>query len=51
MNAEQLYEKMKDALAFFGLRFHDKHLVEVVFHEGSVVFRYDGATITFEVGL
>lgn len=47
MNADELYEKMKDALRFFGLSFHQKDLVTVKFGNGCVQFVYGDACISY----
>lgn len=42
-----IYDEMKAALTYFGLRFHDMDKVEMYFEVGSgnVVFEYEGRKI------
>lgn len=49
MNADEMYEGMKDALYFFGLKFHDKHLVTVTVSKGKLHFTYEGRTVSYDV--
>jgi len=48
MNAEDLYQHIKDALRFLGLDFHQKEKMTVEFHHGSVSFSYGGKSITIK---
>jgi hypothetical protein len=42
MTMAELYQDMKDALAFLGLSFHQMDLVEVTIQGQCVVFSYGG---------
>jgi hypothetical protein len=48
MNAEELYEEMKDALRHFNINFHDKHLMTVEFKDGEVIFGYGNKSISIK---
>ncbi|MNJ71248.1 hypothetical protein D3C77_677680 [compost metagenome] len=39
-NAQELYDEIKQALNYFGIRFHDMHLMTVEFHAEGVTFIY-----------
>lgn len=45
MTADDLYEEMKSALRFFGLSFHDKHLVEIRIQDSQLTFIHGNRTI------
>ena len=49
MNAEQLYEGMKEALKIFRLRFSDMDKVRVQFGVDYVTFSHGKDSITFGV--
>ena len=49
MNAEELYEAMKDALIHFNINFHKKHLMTVNFKPDEVQFSYGNKSISFKV--
>lgn len=49
MKLEGLYQDMKDALGFLGLRFHDKELVDVTLDGGDLVFSYGGRSARVEI--
>lgn len=40
MNGEDLYNEIKDALSYFGLKFSEKHLMTVTCSEGHLSFWY-----------
>lgn len=41
MNGEDLYNEIKDALSYFGLKFSEKHLMTVTCSEGRLLFSYN----------
>lgn len=45
MNAKQLYDRLKDALDFFGLRFHQMDQVEVRITALGVEFHHAGLMV------
>ncbi len=45
MNMQQVYDQMKFALNYFGLRFSEMDKVNVEIKENSVIFTYDIHTI------
>lgn len=49
MNADDLYQEIKAALEYFGLRFKEMHLVEVRFHDGEIEFSYGGRSTRVKV--
>lgn len=49
MNAEELYQHMKDALSFFGLSFHQKSEMDVKFKDNQIIFTYDNLHITIQL--
>jgi hypothetical protein len=49
MNAQEFYEKMKDALRFFGLRFGDMNLVSMELEGDYVLFHFAGESCKFKV--
>jgi len=46
MKCSELYEEMKEAPKFFGLRFHEMDQMEIDAHEGYVIFRYGKRSIS-----
>lgn len=49
MNAQQLYDMIKDARDFFGLRFSEFHLMQVKLRPTHVTFEYEGNTVIIKV--
>ena len=49
MTADDLYEEMKEALSYLGLRFHDRHLVKVTIVDNKLVFTHRGKSISFDI--
>lgn len=49
MTMQDLYDRMKDALKFFGLRFSEMHEVRVSVKGDRVCFDHEGQQITFEL--
>jgi hypothetical protein len=45
MNLEEFYEWLKDSLHYFGLRWSDKHLVEVSISKGQICLSYGGMEV------
>ena len=45
MNAQQLYDEIKDALDYFGLRFHEMHLMEFETLLDGVRFTYENRAL------
>lgn len=45
MNAELLYDEMKDALSYFGLKWADRDKMDVTFHKNVVVFSYENRAV------
>jgi len=48
INAEDLYQEMKNALNFFGLSFHQKEEMNVSVEGTCVVFRHEHVSIRIE---
>ena len=46
MNAEELYQEIKDALANFGLRFNEMDKMKVYFENNQVTFNYANKSLT-----
>ena len=49
MNAQDLYDEIKDALKYFGLNFYQMELMAVSIAPGEVQFTYQGRTLTVPV--
>lgn len=49
MTAEDLYDAMKRALEFFGLRFHQMGRVLVSYEKDALVFTYNGDAVRVEI--
>lgn len=49
MNAEQLYQEMKDALDYFGLSFHEKDKMVVTIEGNQIVFSYNNRSISVTI--
>lgn len=49
MDMKDLYCEMKDAIDYFGLRFHEMDKIEVKVEEGKIHLRFDNRTVTLEV--
>ena len=49
MKCSELYEEMKEALNFFGLRFHEMDQMEIDAYDGYVIFRHGKRSITVTV--
>ena len=49
MNAEELYQEMKDALAYFGLSFHSKDHVTVSIDGNKLVFAYNNRYVVVTI--
>lgn len=47
MNAQTLYDRIKEALAFFGLRFAEMGQMTVEFEPDRIVFTYGGYMCAF----
>lgn len=45
MNAEELYEELKEALRYFGLSFHQKDQVKVSARTDKIIFEHAGREI------
>lgn len=45
MNAEELYEAMKQALTFLGLRWGDMSAMQVSLRDKKLVFSYEGKEV------
>lgn len=45
MYAAELYDEIKEALKFFGLRFSEMDKMSVKFLAGAVVFEHEGRSI------
>lgn len=48
MNADELYEQMKEALNMFGLSFYQKDSMQVEFKDGQVIFTYGNKSISIK---
>ena len=46
MNAEELYQEIKDALATFGLGFNEMDKMQVHFEDNQVTFSYEDRSLT-----
>lgn len=46
MTMEELYQQMKSALDFFGLRFHAMDKVEVIIQGDFVIFKYGNMQVS-----
>lgn len=46
MNAADLYQEIKDALATFGLRFNEMDKMQVRFEDNQVTFNYNNRSLT-----
>lgn len=49
MNAEQLYQEMKDALDYFGLSFHSKDHVVVTIEGNKLIFSYNNRSVAVTI--
>jgi len=49
INADRLYEEMKEILIYFNLRFSDKHLVKVYIENDNLIFSYRGKQLHLDV--
>lgn len=49
MNLDGLYQDMKDALDFLGLKFHQKEEVDVTLDGDELVFSYGGRSCRVEI--
>jgi len=47
----ELYQEMKDALDYLGLRFHQMDQVEVTLRGHCIVFSYGGRSVTLVLPL
>lgn len=45
MNATELYQEIKDALATFGLHFNEMDKVEVTLNDDAITFRYANQSV------
>lgn len=45
MNAAELYQEIKDALATFGLRFNEMDKVEVALNDDAITFSYANKSV------
>ena len=45
-NAAECYQQIKNALDFFGLRFHDMEKMTLTFVDGACIFTYGADSIT-----
>lgn len=41
MNAQELYDELKEAIDYFGLGWRDKAEIEVMFNHDEIVFTYE----------
>ena len=48
MDAEELYQEIKDALANFGLRFNEMDKMKVYFEDNQVTFNYENRSLTIK---
>lgn len=46
MNAADLYQEIKDALATFGLRFNEMEKMEVALNDDAITFSYANKSLT-----
>ena len=46
MNASDLYQEIKDALATFGLQFNEMDKMKVYFEDNQVTFNYANKSLT-----
>ncbi len=46
MDAADLYQEIKDALATFGLRFNEMEKIEVAFNDDAITFSYANKSLT-----
>lgn len=46
MNAQELYDEIKDALKYFGLNFYQMDLMAVSIAPDEIRFTYQGRTLT-----
>ncbi len=49
MNADLLYEKLKDAIAMFGLNWDEKHLIRVRISGNTLCFEHSGTEIRMTI--
>lgn len=49
MTADDLYEELKEALKYLGLRFHERDQVKVTIVDNELVFTYRGKSISFDI--
>jgi hypothetical protein len=49
MNADLLYEKLKDAIAMFGLSWDEKHLIRVCICGNQLCFEYGNTEIRMTI--
>lgn len=47
MTMQQLYDYLKEALAFFDLRFHEMDKIEVSIGGTFIMFRYEGRMASY----
>ncbi|AUM59782.1 hypothetical protein [Pseudomonas phage PMBT14] len=50
MNAQELYERLKEAANYFGVGFHGFALIDARIEEGELVLRCNGQSIRFPIG-
>lgn len=49
MSAQQLYDEIKDALKYFGIRFHQMDMMAVSVAPDEIRFTYQGRTLIVPV--
>jgi hypothetical protein len=49
VDAEELYQKLKDALRLFGLSFDQKHRVKFFIKGQKVVFKYEDRAVEYDM--
>lgn len=49
VTADDLYEEMKDAMRYLGVRFHDRHLVKVKIEDNKLVFSHYSKSIAIDI--